>query len=318
MASRRLERNTRPFCINCINMSTLANKLPKSLNLSDINLVKINRTLPPVVTLLFIVACSYTLSQITWSLIPADKERQAPRSFKRNAPAKQQANNYREITDAHLFGSFQQSSVKSVKQQDAPETRLNLVLKGVLATNPMEYGIAIISLGKSGEEKNYAPGDKVSGATVKEIYADRVILERAGRLETLRMPKDKSGDLIKSVPNAARPAATAELSTPGAVLSDIRKQIIKNPTSFGKFAIPVPVKENGKIRGYRLQPQGDRTLFDTVGLEPSDVIVAVNGIDLSNPAKGLKALRALQRAKSVDLTILRNGSEMPLHFDVPK
>jgi len=297
-------------------MSTLANKLPKSLNLSDIDLVKINRTLPPIVTLLLIVACSYTLSQITWSLIPADKEQQAPRSFNRNAGAKQQANNYSEITDAHLFGSFQQTSVKSVTQ-DAPETRLNLVLKGVLATTPMEYGIAIISLGKSGKEDNYALGDKVSGATVKEIYADRVILERAGRLETLRMPKDNSADLIKSVPNTARRPA-AKPSTPGAVLSDIRKQILKNPTSFGKFAIPVPVKENGKIRGYRLQPQGDRALFDAVGLQPSDVIVAVNGIDLSNPAKGLKALRALQRAKSVDLTILRNGSEMPLHFDVPK
>ena len=69
--------------------------------------------------------------------------------------------------------------------------------------------------------------------------------------------------------------------------------------------------------GYRLQPQGDRALFDSVGLQSNDVILAVNGIKLKDPAKGLKALRALQRAKSIDLTILRNGSELPLHFDIP-
>jgi len=293
-------------------MNTLAKKIPKSFNLSAANLTKLNQILPPVITVIFIIACSYTLSKITWSLVPDDAQLEAPKSFNNKNRAKQQVKNYREISDAHLFGNFQQTSTQAAKTE-APETRLNLVLKGVLATNPMEYGSAIISLGKNGKEDNYAPGDKISGATLKDIYADRVILERGGKLETLRMPKDDSGSLISSAPTprGKRP------SGPGAVLSDIRKQILRNPTSFGKFAIPVPVKENGKVRGYRLQPQGDRALFDAVGLEPSDVIVAINGVELNNPAKGLKALRSLQRAKSVDLTVLRNGSEMPLHFDIP-
>jgi len=294
-------------------MNTLADKLPKSLNLNTANLTRLNQILPPVITVLLIIACSYTLSQITWSLIPDEQQQSAPGSHKQNNRAKKQTKSYQEIVDAHLFGTFQQTATKATKT-DAPETRLNLVLKGVLATNPMEYGSAIISIGKNGKEDNYAPGDKVSSATVREIHADRVILERGGKLETLRMPKDTASKLIKSSPGATRTAAP---SSPGAVLSDIRKKILKNPTSFGKFAIPVPVKENGVVRGYRLQPQGDRSLFDAVGLDPSDVIVAINGVELNNPAKGLKALRSLQRAKSIDLTVLRNGAEMPLHFDIP-
>ncbi len=294
-------------------MNTLANKLPKSLNLDSAALSRLNQILPRFINLILIIACSYTLSQLTWSLVPDEKQSSAPASFKSNNQAKKATNNYRAIADAHLFGNFQQST-QVVAKTDAPETRLNLVLKGVLATNPMEYGSAIIALGKNGKEDTYAPGDKISSATVKEIYADRVILERSGKLETLRMPKDKSAALIRT---AAPVSKQVMASGPGAVLSNIRKQIIKNPTSFGKFAIPIPVKENGVVKGYRLQPQGDRSLFDAVGLNPSDVIVAVNGIGLNNPANGLKALRALQRAKSVKLTVLRNGAEIPLQFDLP-
>lgn len=294
-------------------MNTLAEKLPKSLNLSSVNLTKLNRVLPPIFTLILIIACSYTLSQITWSLIPDAPQAPTPSSKQLNTRTKQPTNDYRQIADAHLFGIFQQTATQTAKA-DAPDTRLNLVLKGVLATNPMEYGSAIISMGKNGEEKTYVIGEKVSSATLKEIYADRIILERSGKLETLRMPKESTSGLKSSPKNNSKSVAA---SGPGAVLSDIRKQILKNPTSFGKFAIPVPVKKNGKVQGYRLQPQGDRALFDAVGLEPSDVITAVNGVELSNPAEGLKALRSLQRAKSINLTILRNGSEMPLNFNIP-
>jgi len=296
-------------------MNTLAEKLPKSLNLSTHNLTKLNRILPPVITIILIIACSYTLSQISWSLIPGDEEKSAPRSVKKKNGTKQQAKSYNEISDAHLFGSFQQVVTKATKTV-APDTRLNLTLKGVLASTPMEFGSAIIALGKGGKEDTYAPGDKVSSATVKEIYADRVILERGGKLETLRMPKDNSDNLIQK---RSRPDLYKKKppSGPGAVLSDIRQQILKNPTSFGKYAIPVPYNENGKLRGYRLQPQGDRSLFDSVGLDPKDVIIAINGVELNNPTKGLKALRSLQKAKSIDLTILRNGAELPLHFDIP-
>ncbi len=295
-------------------MNTLANKLPKSLSLNVVNLTKLNRVLPPFFTIILIIACSYTLSQMTWSLIPDKEKQSAPRSLNANTNSKQQTKNYSEITDAHLFGIFQQSTSKST-QTVAPETRLNLILKGVLASKPMEYSNAIISMGKNGKEDTYAIGDKVSSATVKEIYSDRVILERSGKLETLRMPKDNSSSLLTSSPRSSR--HTAAPSSPGAVLSDIRKQILKNPTSFGKYAIPIPVNENGRLRGYRLQPQGDRSLFETVGLDPNDIVIAVNGVELNNPTKGLKALRSLQRAKSIDITVLRNGAELPLHFDIP-
>ncbi len=298
-------------------MNTLAQTLPKSLQPGSPLLVKLNRVLPVLVTIILVIACSYTLSQITWLLIPDDTTSERPPSTSRSSgkPAAAALQNYRHISDAHLFGIFQQGETTTRITTSAPDTRLNLVLKGILAATPMENANAIISIGKNGAEDNYAIGDKVSSATIREIHEDRIILERSGRLETLRMPKDFDNSFIQSTP--ADSSMGSSNNSPGAVLADIRKQILKNPTSFGQFAIPVPYNENGKLRGYRLQPQGDRALFDSVGLKDSDVIVAINGVDLNNPAQGIKALRTLQSAKQINVTILRNGAEMPLQFDIP-
>jgi len=297
-------------------MKTLAARLPKALRTDKINLALLNRLLPPLISLFFIIACSYILAQISWALIPTESNKTVPaaHSLTANNTQKSTLNNYRHIADAHLFGEYQKKPTTAAAK-DAPETRLNLVLKGVLAATPMKLASAIIAMGKNGKEDIYGIDDKVSSATVKEIHPDRVILLRNGQLETLRMPKDSGVDLIRSA--APDRPESIDRSSPGRALSDIRKNILQNPTSFGKYAIPIPYKENGVLRGYRLRPQGDNTLFETVGLEPSDVILAINGIELTNPNDGLKALRSLQKAKQVNLTVLRNGSELPLQFDIP-
>ena len=299
-------------------MKTLATKLP--LHLTPETLARANRFVPVLITLLLVVGCSYLLSQITWALIPDDNSA-LPMQSQRAQPttAQQQRTDYSHISQAHLFGIYQQSAA-TPQAQDAPETRLNLVLKGVLAAEPMSKASVIISLGKNGKEDIYSIGDQVASATLKEIYADRVILQRSGQLETLRMPDEYNDDFITSSPSSQlldEGDTQIDTSSPGAALSDIRQEILKNPTSFGKYAIPVPYKQNGRIIGYRLRPQGDRTLFDVVGLDPNDVIVAVNGVQLDDPAEGLKALRELQSASQVNITVLRNGAEMPLQFDIP-
>ena len=297
-------------------MKTLAAKFSKALNANQLNLAPLNKLLPAPIALLLIIACSYILAQISWSLIPGEPGETAPtsRSGMTNNAQIITGNNYRHIADAHLFGEYQKAPSNNVTK-DAPETRLNLVLKGVLAATPMKLASAIIAKGKNGKEDIYAIDDKVSSATVKEIHPDRVILLRSGQLETLRMPNDSSADMLKA--NTSNRPQSIRRSSPGRALSDIRKNILKNPTSFGKYAIPIPYKENGKLRGYRLKPQGDNSLFETVGIEPSDVILAINGVSLSSPTEGLKALRTLQKAKQVNLTILRNGAELPLQFDIP-
>lgn len=296
-------------------MNALANRLPKSIDWQ-----KINQILPTWFNVLLILCISYSLAQITWLLIPEEKALVAPQAkttfAQTDKKQSEQQSKIHQISQAHLFGNYEALATKAVNT-DAPDTKLNLILKGVLAATPMDKASAIIAMGNRGKEDIYGIGDKVSSATVKEIHPNRIIIERSGRFETLRLPKEFSSNTLIKANNKNRDSSFNQNQSPGQVLGNIRTKIMKDPTTFGQYAIPVPYKQNGKIVGYRLKPQKNRALFDQVGLNPSDVIVGINGVKLNNPANGLKALRALQKAKQVSITVLRDGSEIPLNFDVP-
>ena len=99
----------------------------------------------------------------------------------------------------HLLGRYQ-PKMTAAASANAPDTQMNLILKGVLAGGA-KIAFAIIAQGQGGAEDFYGIGDQVSGAILREVHADRVILERNGRFETLRLPEEGG----TRVARAARP-----------------------------------------------------------------------------------------------------------------
>ncbi|HAR60730.1 MAG TPA: hypothetical protein DCS18_11115, partial [Alcanivorax sp.] len=70
---------------------------------------------------------------------------------------------------------------------DAPDTRLSLELLGLFQTRDRDKSSAIIAE-KGKDAELFHIGDAIPGnAELEDIYADRVILRRQGRLETLRL-----------------------------------------------------------------------------------------------------------------------------------
>ncbi|MDQ1362340.1 MAG: ral secretion pathway protein [Pseudomonadota bacterium] len=278
----------------------------------------LQKAAPVAVSLLLLVACAQALSQLTWLFIPAGEVVAAPPAVSRTPvvpPSHQTQQKIQQLLQIHLLGHYQ-PKMTAAASANAPETQMNLKLKGVLAGGA-KIAFAIIAQGQGGAEEFYGLGDQVSGAVLREVHADRVILERNGRFETLRLPEEFGGNSFTPEPDGDDNAAYSNPSSPGEIIANIRQKVLRNPTAFGEYAIPLPYNENGRLRGYKLQPQGDRSLFDAVGLSPDDVIIEINGVELNDPTKGIKALRSLQRAKSIDAKVLRNGAEVPMHFEIP-
>jgi len=177
----------------------------------------------------------------------------------------------------------------------------------------MKMASAIIAQGKSGKEDIYGVGDKISGGVlIKEIHPEHVVLERSGRREILKLQKI-SGVNLKSTRQAKTNLSSGRSTrTSDRALSNIRTSILKNPTSFADYALPVIVKENGKQIGYRLQPQEKGELLTEMGLQPTDVVIQINGVKLDKPQNGISALRKLSTAKNLDIVVKRNGAEVPL------
>lgn len=268
--------------------------------------------LPSILSLILVIACAQLLAQLTWILIP--QAEQAPVTFSQNtgkSSAKQPSHNIDDLTRANLFGKPGKQVNTNTKK--APDTQLNLVLRGVLASGDPDVASAIIAQGSNGKEDIYSVGDKLpGGVSIEEIHAEFVILSRQGRLEKLRLIKDKGIELAPS-----RSVASDNKTGGKQSLKDVRATIMKNPTSFGDYALPVAVNEKGKLVGYRLQPQKKGAeLMKQAGMLPTDIITSINGIKLDKPENGIGALRKLTNAKEVDLMVKRNGSEIPLHISL--
>ena len=207
----------------------------------------------------------------------------------------------------------QQSQSKVVAQEapiDAPKTNLKLVLKGVFASNEPDKAMAIIA-DAAGKEKLYGVGTQVPGnATVHAIYPDRVILERDGRFETLSLPRQRLPEnavVARPLDRSAETRAAAQLSDEASEKLQEIKQMIKNdPQSLWKQVRIEPVIQDGKIHGYRLS-HNDVQLMRSVGIENTDVITAVNGYPLDDPAVLYELLNQFDTASEISLTVERNG-----------
>lgn len=280
------------------------------------------KRLPIVLNFVLIIACAQLISELVWMLLDDSKTETMAVTAPLNAASNNNRNNakqaqqqaFRNLSSAHLFGTAE--TLKSTNNNSgAPETKLNLLLKGVLAAGTSAIASAIIARSSNGKEEIYSIGDKIPGGiTLKEIHPDHVILERQGQLETLRMLKSKGSDKISF---GTKASSTPRISAASSrKLKNIRNDIIKSPASFRKYATPVVVRENGKQIGYRLQAKQNSDLMTQAGLKPSDVITSINGIKLNDMKNSISALNALRSANNVDVTVKRNGSEISLNIQL--
>ena len=222
-----------------------------------------------------------------------------------------------------FVGRIQKGGSPAVAQvTEAPDTSLNLKLNGVLASSDPLAARAIIADGK-GTEEAYAINQQLPGnAILREIYADRVILEYRGRLEALRLPKETPDtvQVSNSQTGGASLRGTQQASTEDntALLRQYRDALTNNPQSLMDLvnASPVMEKDTGKLKGYRIRPGKDRKLLERFGLKSGDVVTGVNGVALDNPIKALEIMRDLSTATSMTVDVERNGVTESFAFQV--
>jgi general secretion pathway protein C len=165
---------------------------------------------------------------------------------------------------------------------------------------------AIIADG-SGKDQVYFLRDPIpGGATLQQVRVDRVILNRRGTLEALRLPRE-----FEASP-AAQNRRTVRRSTATPTVQQVVQQ---NAASFTDVVRPQPYMPNGQLKGYRIYPGRNRQQFAALGLRPGDLVTAINGMSLNNPTQGMQLFRSLGDATQVSLTVERNGEEQTMTLD---
>jgi general secretion pathway protein C len=274
-----------------------------------------NRYLVPAVTAVLVVAIAQQLVALTWALVPAPAiELPPPAPGVPGAAADAgAARDYSGLAEAHLFGEAPATPVAPPPAAvvDAPDTSLSIKLTGVQAYPDPDAGQAIIDAGR-GTEKIYRVGDPIDGAGGTRLHAvleDRVILNRDGRLESLRLPREPSG--------RSAVAANSRIQMPAApaATSSLRDVISENASQITDIIRVAPHLEGGQMVGFRISPGRDRERFEAFGFQPGDVITDVNGTLLDDPSRGLQIFEALGESTQASVTVLREGTPEVLTID---
>lgn len=239
-----------------------------------------------------------------------------------NAPSIDLSAVAHQISEAHLFGNAatKPAPVKEPTKAPPVETRLNLKLSGVFAYQPSERAMAIIST-DNGTDEAFRVGDKIIGQTIlKAVYPDHVILDNNGRDEILKLPEVVT-PIATRAPTQARTPTNQQVQnttpvelpqSPGA----LRDELARNPSMLGRIVAAEPYQENGKLLGYRIIPKQNPEILEAQGIIAGDVITAVNGIELNSQKQGIRALRNAVKAQSLDVTILRDGVQIPVSISL--
>ncbi len=283
----------------------------------------VSRHAPKTVVALLIVLVGSQAASLTWRLLPQPEPmRAAPLQMAgaETSPAAQNRENddgLDKVADMHLFGEAGAAKTVQQIQQKAPETRLNLTLHGVFVEDKPELGAAII--GTSGDTQKYykVGGTVMNGVTLQGVFNDRVVLLRNGQSEVLRFPKVPTVGSLATPSERASPAESRPTSTMNATsISGYREVFQKEPLKIFEHVRFVPVRSREGLKGYRVLPQKNRELYNQLGIRPSDLVTAVNGVALTNDQEAMKLIDTLKEATSLQVEIVRNGQPQSLSFNL--
>jgi general secretion pathway protein C len=277
-------------------------------------LAAVNQLLPRWVTLVLVAAIVWQLARIIWLLMPGSSAGDAiitpPSQLRTPAAGAAGQVDVQSITTAHIFGQASSEPVIETTPQaiyeDLAETRLSLTLKGTMANTDQESSIAIIADNRNDEKIYFIRDTVTAGATLHAVYADRVVLNRSGTLEVLKLPKE----FPKSTPKNRR--NTSNVSRTAANPRSIQNIVSGNVTKLADVIRPTPYYVSGQMQGYRVYPGRDRKQFAALGLRPGDLIKDIDGAALTNPQQATQIFQNLGNAEQVSVTVERNGQPQVL------
>jgi general secretion pathway protein C len=262
------------------------------------------RSLPLWVSVALVVLLAWQAIQLVWTVIGARPVPSGQPSGAAPPAASAPTIDVGTIVNARLFGVAGSTDAGSDPSAVAA-TQMNLVLVGTIANTDPQLGYAIVG-DSAATAKVYAVGKTITGGTkLHAVYPDRVILDRGGRLEALMLPKKFTGGGVA----APLPLGNTML---GQRLQDLAAQ---NPAAITEIIRPQPVFANGQQRGYRVYPGRNRQQFSRLGLMPGDLVTAINGTPLDDPARGMEILQSINTAAQVTVTVERNGQSSQVNIN---
>jgi general secretion pathway protein C len=257
---------------------------------------------PLAASLLLVVLLGFRgaafVSDLLGSRHPA---RQAPTA---SAPTLPPAIDLAGLIGAHLFGG--NPAPGALPAGAPPVSNIPLVLVGVLAATDPARGVAILGPTADAAKVYLVGGVLPGGATLSAVQPDRVLINRGGAIEALLLPRHSGA--AGALPPPPPPTPTAA--------ERVQQLVQQNPGAITNVMRPQVVLVDGKQKGFRVFPGANRQAFQKMGLQPGDLVTAINGTTLDDPSVGANVFSTLATSPNARVTVVRDGRNQDLVVNV--
>lgn len=300
-----------------------------------------------LIILLLVIWLGHSVARLFWLVIPNPVIPPATvTSVATDAPAANPAGtggiNIAQVKNLAPFGETnaepapveaQPAATAQGIENNATDTQLNLILRGVLSSNNEKAARAIIATGDKADV--YGIGDTLpagNNVTLAKVLDLRVIINNNGSFESLWMYKDdpnapKLGAAVATLPperagGYANPPyqqqppvfadKRSEFDSPGPAAAARDPGMAQASKTLADVVAMSIYRENGQVVGYKIRPGRNAEMFNSLGLQTDDIVTAVNGVPLSSPGKIMEIYKSMGSATSANLEIRRGGSTVNL------
>lgn len=300
------------------------------------------RRLRQILIIAFVLWAVVALSRLIWGFIPGSRSELAPAVEIINPVAAPSPAGAVQDVDIdrmvswHLFGEAGAESVpvsttaeltpvqatgREGIEKGARESRLDLKLRGVVASSEDGLGHAIIEHKK--QQAVYAVEDKLplSGKVVlAKVMQRQVVLDNGGTYELLALFEETELDTQLPTGGAsAAPLPSARRQVDKRVENDTtqlarsyRDRLYQDPQSLAEVVSVSAVRENGELLGYRVAPGAKREQFERLGFQSGDMVTGINGFALNDPANTMRLYQAMRAAPEAVFELQRGGEQVTL------
>jgi general secretion pathway protein C len=223
-------------------------------------------------------------------------------------------------------------------ESDAP-----LKLLGTMSAENPRYSMALVMDEDSNQTHVVSPDDYIGqDILVVEVRRDRVVFERNGQLEFIRMANSISGNPTpvsvgpSPVSTPVRPSVSldknvqkqlAKKATGGDAVEksgdgnykvdrDSIKKQLDNPKELATQGRVIPNYKDGQRNGLKIVGVRPDSIYRDLGIQSGDVLRGVNGREINTQQEAMELFEKLKTEDEVEIQVERRGQQKEIKYNI--
>ena len=272
-----------------------------------------------------IIFCSYliaTLLTVSMDALLPDFP-PPPKNIYNQFTEAEDMSRYEIITARNLFNKDGIIPDTSSIREDIPavKTNLPLTLLGIILLKDKVKSIASVLDRSENAVVTVRIKESINrNADVKEILPDKVLFynKSTQQIEYIELPKITQPSVLRTnQPKTSKSSGIKEISKDHLTIDkDEVQQVLSNMDEVVTQARCLPSTEGGRNIGFKCSQIAPGSIYEKIGIQNNDIVISINGENLTNPGKALSVLRGLKDEDRIQVTLKRNGKIITKNYDI--